>query len=66
MKGLGAEFRDSWGAMKAAIARPMEQVTMADMLRLQVQMLQVSVQVELVGKAISKATQNVDQLSKLQ
>ena len=66
MKNIGSDFRETWSAMKAAIARPMEQVTLADMLRMQMQMLQLSVQVEMAGKAISKATQNIDQLTKLQ
>ncbi|HYC37710.1 MAG TPA: type III secretion system inner rod subunit SctI [Usitatibacter sp.] len=66
MKGLGSDFRDTWSAMRTALAQPMDNLTLADMLRLQMQMMQLSVQVEMVGKAISKSTQNIDQLSKLQ
>jgi len=66
MKSLGADFRESWSAMKAALDAPMSQMTLADMMRLQLQMVQISVQVELVGKTISKATTNIDQLTKLQ
>jgi type III secretion protein I len=66
MKGLGSDFRESWTALRTALESPMDKITLTDMLRLQLQMVQVSVQVELVGKVISKATTNIDQLSKLQ
>ena len=66
MKSLGSDFRESWSAMKAALDRPLDQMTLADMMRLQLQMVQLSVQVELIGKAVSKASSNIDQLSKLQ
>jgi type III secretion protein I len=66
MKSLGVEFRESWSAMKVALNGPMEQMTLADMLRVQMQMLQVAVQVEFIGKAVSKSTQNIDQLTKMQ
>ena len=66
MSSVGTEFRDSWAAMQQALARPAGEMTTADMLRLQMHMVQLSVQVEMVGKVISKATQNIDQLAKLQ
>jgi type III secretion system YscI/HrpB-like protein len=66
MSSVGTEFRDSWTAMQQALARPAGEMTTADMLRLQMHMVQLSVQVEMVGKVISKATQNLDQLAKLQ
>jgi type III secretion protein I len=37
----------------------------SDMLRLQGQLLQVSVQYELVGKAVSRSTQNIDTLVRM-
>ncbi len=36
-----------------------------DMLRVQSEMLQVSVQYELVGKAVSRTTQNIDTLVRM-
>jgi type III secretion protein I len=48
---------DSMGSGKASIS---------DLLRLQAGMLQVSVQYELIGKVVSKSTQNLDSLLKLQ
>ena len=66
MKAVGTEFREGWDQMRAALSRGSEVLTLADMLRMQMHMIQLSVQVELVGKAISRATQNIDQLAKLQ
>lgn len=37
-----------------------------DMLKLQMQLVQTSFQYELVGKAISRSTQNLDQLVRIQ
>jgi len=66
MSSIGTDFRDGWAAMQQALARPAGEMTTAEMLRLQMQMVQLSVQVEMVGKVISKTTQNLDQLTKLQ
>ena len=66
MNALGTDFKDAWAAMQQALARPQGEMTVAEMLRLQLHMVQLSVQVEMVGKTISKATQNLDQLAKLQ
>jgi len=40
--------------------------TMVDMLRMQATVLQASVNIELVSKVISRSTQNVDQLTRIQ
>ena len=66
MSSLGTEFRDAWATMQQALARSSGEMTVAEMLRMQMNMVQLSVQVEMVGKTISKATQNIDQLTKLQ
>jgi type III secretion protein I len=66
MSTLGTDFKDAWTAMQQALARPSGDMTVAEMLRMQMNMVQLSVQVEMVGKTISKATQNIDQLAKLQ
>ena len=66
MSSLGTEFRDSWAALQQMLARPAGDMTVAEMLRMQLQMVQLSVQVEMVGKTVSKTTQNLDQLAKLQ
>ena len=39
---------------------------MQDLLKLQLQLVQVSVQYDLVGKAVSRSTQNFDQLVRIQ
>jgi len=66
MSSLGTDFKDGWAAMQQALARPAGEMTTAEMLRLQMNMVQLSVQVEMVGKVVAKTTQNLDQLTKLQ
>ena len=38
----------------------------AELLKVQVALMQISVQYELIGKAVSRSTQNLDQLVKVQ
>ena len=65
MKNLSADFRQSWSAVNAALdAGP--SITTTQMLKLQMGLTQLSIQYDLVGKAISRSTQNLDQLIKLQ
>ncbi len=45
---------------------PPGNLQLRDLLKLQMEMSAISVEVELVGKGVSKAVQHVDQLSKLQ
>lgn len=66
MSSIGTDFKDSWSALQQALARPPGEMTVAEMLRMQMHMVQLSVQVEMVGKVVSKTTQNIDQLAKLQ
>jgi len=66
MSTIGTDFKDAWTQAQQMLARPAGEMTTVDMLRMQMQMVQLSVQVEMVGKTISKATQNIDQLVKLQ
>ena len=39
--------------------------SIADMLRLQADLVQISVQYEMVGKAVSRTTQNIDTLVRM-
>jgi len=65
MNKLSAEFQQSWRTVNAVLDEG-SRMTMADMLKLQMGMVQMSVQYDLVGKAISRSTQNLDQLVKMQ
>lgn len=38
----------------------------ADLLRMQLEMVQLGFEIELTGKVVTRATQDIDQLSKLQ
>jgi type III secretion protein I len=65
LKNLSADFRQSWSTVNAALeAGP--KMTNTELLKLQLGLTQMSVQYDLVGKAIGRSTQNLDQLVKLQ
>ena len=59
------EFADKWQRIAGGLEQIAEQPRMADMMRVQAELLQVSVQYELVGKGISRATQDVDSLVRM-
>jgi type III secretion protein I len=67
MNGLRAASDDMssrWNAVANVLNS--EHVTMSDLLRVQLGLAQVSLQSELVSKVISKSTQEIDELVKLQ
>jgi len=65
MQNLSADFQQSWKTVSSALESG-NTMTTTDMLKLQLGLTQMSVQYDLVGKAISRSTQNLDQLVKLQ
>lgn len=65
MQNLSEDFQQSWKTVSAALESG-SAMTTSDMLKLQMGLTQMSIQYELVGKAISRSTQNLDQLVKLQ
>ena len=64
VRNLSSDFQSTWQSVVHALDG--NQVTMTDMLKLQLALVQMSVQYEMVGKAISRSTQNIDQLVKMQ
>ena len=64
VRNLSSDFQSTWQSVAHALDG--NQVTMSDMLKLQLTLVQMSVQYEMVGKAISRSTQNIDQLVKMQ
>ena len=64
LRSVSADVSSKWNAVSKALDMP--NLQMADMLKLQMTVSQMSVQYDLVGKAISRSTQNIDQLVKLQ
>jgi type III secretion protein I len=64
LRGVSMDMGSKWSAVSHALDVPDLHTT--DLLRLQLTISQMSVQYDLVGKAISRSTQNIDQLVKLQ
>lgn len=65
MQGVSSDFQAAWKSVSATLdGNPA--IGMQDMLKLQMQLVQVSVQYDLVGKAVTRSTQNIDQLVRLQ
>lgn len=65
MQGLSTEFQQSWKTVNTILDGG-SSMTTYDMLKLQMGLTQMSIQYDLVGKAISRSTQNLDQLVKMQ
>ena len=65
MNHLSHEFDEARRAVRATLD-PGSKMTFSDVLRLQLTLTELSIQNELVGKAISRSTQNIDQLVKMQ
>jgi type III secretion protein I len=64
LKSASADISRNWTETASAVSNPM--ITTSEMLRLQVTLIQTSVQYELLGKGISRSTQNLDQILKTQ
>lgn len=65
LRNLSADFKQSWQSVNTVLdAGSPAKIT--DLLRLQMGLTQMSIQYELVGKAIGRSTQNLDQLVKMQ
>ena len=65
LQTVSSELKQSISDVSAAL-KPGVDVSVSELLRVQMGLMQVSVTYELVGKGISKSTQNLDQLVKLQ
>ena len=64
LQTASTEMQQNW--QKAAEVVAGKELNMADMLQLQMTVVQTSIQYELLGKGISKSTQNLDQILKTQ
>lgn len=65
LKSTSADFQDKW----ASVQRVLEGgnlTSVSEMIKLQMGVTQMSVQYEVLGKAVSRSTQNIDQLVKMQ
>lgn len=64
LKSASADINRNWSEVASTVSKPM--LTTSEMLRIQVTLIQTSVQYELLGKGISRSTQNLDQILKTQ
>lgn len=65
LRGVADDFSTTWKDIASNLDGMGAQPAITDMLRLQTELLQVSVQYELVGKAVSRSTQNIDTLVRM-
>src|SRR5690606_11514616 len=65
LQGSATEFAQKWQNIAGGLEQIAAEPKMADMMRVQAELLQVSVHYELVGKGISRATQDVDSLVRM-
>jgi type III secretion protein I len=65
LRSTTADFSQKWQNIAVGLDKTVTQPNIADMLRVQSELVQVSVQYELVGKAVSRTTQNIDAMVKM-
>lgn len=65
LQNMSNDFQQSWKAVSATLDAN-GPLTNTELLKLQMGVTQLSIQYDLVGKAISRSTQNIDQLVKMQ
>jgi type III secretion protein I len=66
LQRLSTDLQHTWTNVGDALSRMGPQPSVHDMLAVQMHLSTMSVQYELVSKAVSRSTQNIDQLVKLQ
>jgi len=64
LQSPSTDITSAWRATGEVLNKP--DITVSDMLRVQTMLLQSSVQYELVGKAVSKSTQSLENILKTQ
>ncbi|MBS1196642.1 MAG: EscI/YscI/HrpB family type secretion system inner rod protein [Proteobacteria bacterium] len=65
LQGVSTDFQQSWKNVTAVLEGG-NTMTAADLLKMQMNLTQMSIQYDLVGKVISRSTQNIEQLVKIQ
>lgn len=65
LSSASSDFQQSLNKVTAVLDAG-EQMSTADLMKLQLNLVQVSIQYDLIGKAISRTTQNIDQMVKIQ
>lgn len=65
LRGAGAEISAKWQSIATGLDNMGVQPSVTEMLRLQSDLMQASIQYEVVGKAVARSTQNVDTLVRM-
>lgn len=65
LSGASSDFQQSLSKVSAALDAS-SQTSPSDLLKLQLNLTQVTIQYDLIGKVISRTTQNIDQMVKIQ
>ena len=65
LQGMASDFSGKWHHIAQSLDSMGSEPAISDMLRMQTELLQVSVQYELVGKAVARSTQNIDTLVRM-
>lgn len=65
LRSTTTEYSEKWQNISGRLDAMSTEPSIADMLRLQADLVQVSVQYEMVGKAVSRTTQNIDTLVRM-
>ena len=66
MQNVSNDSRDTWTRVSDTLRADSPELDMQGMLSLQLHLTQASVQYDLLGKAVSRSTQNFDQLVRVQ
>jgi uncharacterized protein YwlG (UPF0340 family) len=66
LDAVGADYKKNVARAYAALEKSPRENTVEDLLKMQLDLAVVSLEVEVVGKGVQKAVQHVDTLSKLQ
>ncbi len=66
LDAIGAEYKTNMAQAYQALEKSPQQISLQEMLKLQLDMAVVGLEIEVVGKGVQKAVQHVDTLAKLQ
>lgn len=66
LDALGSSFRAQVERTHAMVEATPNSLSLRDLVKLQLEMASVSLEIEIVGKGVQKAVQHADQLSKIQ
>lgn len=66
LDAIGTEYKTNVNLAYKAIEKSPQQISLQEMMKLQLDMAVVALEIEVVGKGVQKAVQHVDTLAKLQ